>query len=393
MHAADDPLRPLLARLGSEAGFLALGAAPVAYARDEAQYQSWLDGGFHAGMDWLADSMEVRLDLRRRFPWAASLVVAVKEYRPHDPPAGASAGVARQVSAYARGRDYHEVLLGALKGLGNRLEKELSPRPLRRHAYVDTGPVLERQAAEAAGLGWIGKNGLLLRGDVGSWTFLGVLVTDLELTPGPFRGDPLPGSCGSCRACQPACPTDAFVQPGVVDSRRCISYLTIEHRGEIDRSLRRSMGGWIFGCDLCQTACPFDHRALVRPQTRPEDSFTAVSPELASTTLPELLSLDEEEFRRRFKNTPLWRPRREGLLRNALIAAANLRRLDCVDPARALLKDPSWVLREAAGWCLAEMRAPRGLQDLREAMEQEEDPERRRIMAQDLIRWAGASPR
>jgi len=187
-----------------------------------------------------------------------------------------------------------------------------------------------------------------------------------------------------------------LIAPGVIDSGRCISYLTIEHRGPIDRSLRRAMGGWIFGCDLCQTACPINHRALRRqkiPGGPAEDDFTAPSPALTGITLPQLLSLDEDAFRQRFRKTPLWRPRREGLLRNALIAAANLRRLDCVDPARALLRDPSWVLREAASWCLSELRPPEGLDDLRAAMQREEDAQRQKVLAQDLIRWAGALPR
>ena len=393
---ADDELRPLLTRLGAEVGLDALGSAPVAYPRHEQQLKAWLDEGRHAGMSWLAESADLRLDVRRRFPGARSLLVGVKAYRPHDPLAGSESGIVRGVSAYARGRDYHEVLLDRFKLLGNRLEQELTPRPVRRHAYVDTGPVLERQAAVEAGLGWQGKNGLLLRPGEGSWTFLGVLVTDLDLSPGPLDGHTASGSCGSCRACLAACPTGALIAPGVIDSGRCISYLTIEHRGPIDRSLRRAMGGWIFGCDLCQTACPINHRALRRqkiPGGPAEDDFTAPSPALTGITLPQLLSLDEDAFRQRFRKTPLWRPRREGLLRNALIAAANLRRLDCVDPARALLRDPSWVLREAASWCLSELRPPEGLDDLRAAMQREEDAQRQKVLAQDLIRWAGALPR
>jgi epoxyqueuosine reductase len=340
-------------------------------------------------MKWLEESVELRLDLRGRFAWAKSILVLVHPYRPAPLARGGGKGIARHVSAYARGKDYHEVVLERLQAVGNRLEAELSPRPLRRHAYVDTGPVMERQMALAAGLGWLGKNGLLLRPREGSWFFLSVLVTDLELEPGPVldgRENPASrGSCGRCRACQPACPTDAFVQPGVLDSARCISYLTIEHRGSIDRGLRRAMGGWIFGCDLCQTACPFGHRAQ-----RGEPDFTAAGDALTGVELPELLALDDDAFRRRFKSTPLWRPRREGLLRNALIVAANLGREDCVEAACGLLRDDSGVLRECASWALAELGQPSGLAALQAALETEADDELRRLMAQDLIRLAGA---
>jgi epoxyqueuosine reductase len=216
------------------------------------------------------------------------------------------------------------------------------------------------------------------------------MVTDLELTAEPASS---PGSCGSCRACQPACPTDAFVAPGVLDSSRCISYLTIEHRGSIPRALRRQMGAWLFGCDLCQTSCPIAHRATRRPIKPETEDFTAVGVAVSGITLPELLSLDEEEFRRRFKSTPLWRPRREGLLRNALIVAANLGRLDCVDAARALLEDPSPVLREAASWCLAELGEQTGAFALKAALQRENEPELKSLMAQDLIRLAAGEAR
>ncbi len=385
--------RLLLHQLARDSDFSALGVAPCVLAGEEERLRKWLEAGYHAQMKWLETSSKVRVDLRRRFPWAKSVLVVARAYPPRTLPLHDEYGLAPFVSSYARGQDYHRILLQRLQELGNRLQSALAPRPLKRHAYVDTGPVLERQLAVAAGLGWLGKNGLLLNGQYGSWAFLGVLVTDLELKPGLVSQDASLGSCGSCRACQPACPTDAFVAPGVLDSRRCISYLTIEHRGPIPRELRHKMGAWLFGCDLCQTSCPIAHHALSQKREQAEEDFTDPSAAVTGITLPELLFLNEEEFRRRFKSTPLWRPRREGLLRNALIVAANLRRSDCIDPARQLLRDPSPVLREAASWCLAQLEGQAGAFELKAALQRESDPEVKSLMAQDLIRLAAGGPR
>ncbi len=387
------PTRLLISRLARECGFSAAGVAPCALPQEETRLQDWLAKDYHAQMEWLESSAEVRLDLRTRFPWARSVLVVACAYPARVLPLGDEHGIAPFVSSYARGKDYHHILLERLEKLGNRLESALSPRPLRRHAYVDTGPALERQLAAAAGLGWLGKNGLLLSARHGSWAFLGVMVCDLDLSVGPLQEESAMGSCGTCRACQPACPTGAFVAPGVLDSNRCISYLTIEHRGSIPRALRAAMGAWLFGCDLCQSSCPIAHRANQSEREPSEEDFTAIGLAVSGITLPELLGLNEEEFRRRYKSTPLWRPRREGLLRNALIVAANLGRSDCLDAARALLEDPSPVLRETASWCLAELGEQEGAFALKAALQRESEPELKSLMAQDLIRLAAGAAR
>ncbi len=337
-------------------GFDAAGIAPPDLPQEAVHLDAWLNAGHAAGMDWIGRERATRLDLRRRLPWARSVVVVAKRYYPPELDGTPAGGLARYVSVYARGRDYHDVLRPRLQRLGERIAQEIAGGGMRWRLYVDTGPLLERQLAAAAGIGWLGKNTLLLLPRGGSWFFLGTLVTDLALeraNASPGAMPPSLGSCGRCVACQPACPTDALVEPGVLDARRCISYLTIEHRGPIERSLRRAMGGWLFGCDLCQSACPFNFKARSLPA--PDVQEFAPHPALTGIDLPELLRMDKAAFTARFRGTALTRPRREGLLRNALIVAANLGRTDCLPAARTLLGDRSPTLREAASWCLAEL--------------------------------------
>ena len=335
-----------------DVGFDDAGIAPVAVPQHEDRLRGWLDAGRHASMQWLARNTEVRLDLRSRFPWARSVVVVLRSYRGSADGVGRD-GIARFVSSYARGEDYHDVLIPRLDALAERM-RSVEPE-LESHAYVDTGPVLERQLAVEAGLGWQGNNTLLLHPKHGSRFFLGVLVTSLELAPTPSSV----GSCGTCRACQPACPTGAFVAPGVLDAGRCISYLTIEHRGPIPRELRPAMGQWLFGCDLCQTCCPFEVGASASgdPVFRATDTTLGIS-------LAELLRLDDDGFRARFRRTPLWRPKRVGLLRNALIVVGNGEHVDCVPAVVELLRDEEPVLREAASWALGRL----GISETRDAL-------------------------
>jgi epoxyqueuosine reductase len=348
--------------LARRCGFDDAGVAPPTLPEEADHLDRWLAAGYAGGMDWLARDRDLRLDLRHRFPWARSVVVVLRAYRPDPSSSPPADGLARHVSTYAWGDDYHDVLLPDLERLAAALGSESVGGGSRWHAYVDTGPVLERQLARVAGLGWLGKNTLLMNARGGSWFFLGVLVTDLGLVP----GRPVRTSCGTCRACQPACPTGAFVAEGVLDASRCISYLTIEHRGPIERGLRRAMGEWVFGCDLCQTACPFNFG--VAPAG---DPALAWKDAVAGISLREVLHLTEDGFRGRFRRTALWRPRREGLLRNALIVVANARRMDCRREVRRLLADDSPVLREAASWCLAELGDAGSLPALQHAADRE----------------------
>jgi epoxyqueuosine reductase len=353
-------------------GFDEAGIAPVDLPDEAPRLRAWLEAGYAGTMSWLEREPEVRIDLRERFPWAKSVVVVMRRYAPAGVPA---TGLAPYVSSYALGPDYHDVLLPRLRELG----AELGEAP--SHAYVDTGPALERRLAQAAGLGWTGHNTLLLNARRGSRSFLGALVSGLELAPTPGRS----GSCGTCTACQPACPTSAFVRPGVLDARRCISYLTIEFRGMIPRDLRPAMGQWLFGCDLCQTCCPFEVRSRA-----PSDPEFVPGPAL-DLDLESLLRLDEAGFRTRFRRTPLWRPRRIGLLRNAVIVVANGEHHEALPAVRALLADPSPVLREVASWAIASCPDPEGHDALVAAVAREPEVAVRALMAGDLRRLEAAS--
>jgi epoxyqueuosine reductase len=315
-------------------------------------------------MAWLARDPEVRIDLRERFPWARSIVVVLRRYGAHR----SDRGLAPFVASYALGADYHDVMLPNLKEFATKLGEG------RSHTYVDTGPALERRLAAAAGLGWTGHNTLLLNARNGSRTFLGVVVSEIEFEPTPSRN----ASCGTCTACQTACPTEAFVRPGVLDARRCISYLTIEFRGMIPRELRPAMGQWLFGCDLCQTCCPFEmnSRAGSSPEFSPTDSL--------DLNLKELLQMDDDEFRSRFRRTPLWRPRREGLLRNAVIVVTNGEHLDALPAVTALLNDDSAVLREVASWCIGRIGGVDARRTLTRALERETDPAVAELMRFDV---------
>jgi epoxyqueuosine reductase len=360
-----------LQSLAASAGFDDAGVAQVSLLEHEATLREWLGRGYAGGMGWLTRNTEVRLDPSERFEWARSIVVVRCDYSMHRD----DTGLGRYVASYAQGIDYHDLLLPRLKELAASLETAAGCA-MQWHAYVDTGPILERQLAQAAGMGWIGHNTLLLSPGSGSHFFLGVLITDLELDPSRRES----ASCGSCTACQTACPTEAFVEAGVLDARRCISYLTIEHKGPIDRDLRPAMGEWMFGCDLCQSSCPVNYRSreVGDPELNAEDAVTGIG-------LADLLTLSDAEFRTRFKGTPLSRPKREGLLRNALIVAANGEHFDCVDAARSLLQDASPVLREAAAWCLATL-APRQASPWIETMLETESEDWVREAVQEDVR-------
>jgi epoxyqueuosine reductase len=331
-------------------GFDLAGVAPAAPAPTSSFLREWLARGFAGEMEWLNRRVEARIDPRRVLEHARSVVAVALVYDPGlRPPAGRGRG---GVARYAGGEDYHDVLRERLRALGAGLEA-LAQRAVRWRAYVDTGPVLERALAAQAGLGWVGKNTCLIHRELGSYLFLGALLTDLDLP----ADTPEPDHCGSCRACLDACPTQAFVEPHVLDATRCLSYLTIESRSAIPERFREAQGDLVFGCDLCQEVCPFNLRERRRvPQDRLGlRARLAPRTEWVAPSLGWLLSLDEAAWRAATRRSALRRAKHRFLLRNALVAAGN-----SADPAlRPLLErhaagaDP--LLAEHARWALGRL--------------------------------------
>lgn len=283
-------------------GFDRCGIARAGHVDPEDRLGQWLARGFHADMDWMAARKELRQDTTLKLPGARSVVAVARNYYHPDPPHAADAP---RVARYARGRDYHKVLKKPLKALGAFIET-LDPEA-RWEIGVDSAPFMERAWAERAGVGWVGKNSLILNREMGSWFFLGVLVTTLELAP----DEPLPPHCGTCRACIDACPTQAIVEDGVVDARQCISYQTIENRGDIPQEIQDRMKPWVFGCDICQEVCPWNRFAT--PTTEPD--FTP-RPEVAYPNAGQLLNMTEAQFVDVFNGTPVMRAKRTGMQRN-----------------------------------------------------------------------------
>jgi len=268
-------------------------------------FRRWVEAGHAGTMGYLERRLPERADPRRVLADARSVVTVALNYFQGE----AEDASWKPVARYAWGRDYHDVMTPRLEALARFIGEAAGARG---KCYVDTGPLLERDLAARAGLGWVGKNTMLLSPALGSWFFIGVLLTTAELV----HGEPLPDRCGTCRACLDACPTDAFAAPYVLDARRCISYLTIEHRGDIDPALAAKMGEWEFGCDICQDVCPWNRRA---PVTR-EAAFRPAAPYPGAAAVA---GMDDEEFRARFAGTPLTRPKAQGMRRNAAIALGN----------------------------------------------------------------------
>ena len=335
-----------------ELGCDRVGIAPAGEARHAAGFRRWVEEGHHADMMWLARNTARRTDPRNVVPCARSVVMAGFSYFSEAPPARLWNDPSRgRVARYAWGADYHDVLLPRLMEL-SRFIKQEAPGTAQCRAYVDTGPLLERTWAAEAGLGFIGKNSLLISPQYGSYLFLGGVITDAELDhdePAADDGATLgKGSCGTCRRCLTACPTHAFPAPYILNSNLCISYLTIELKGDIPDSLRGKMGNWIYGCDECQTVCPW----VKRYSKPPEDRFLAFDPDRFCPDLMELMALDDEAFRKRYKGTPLTRTKRRGLLRNTAVALGNWGVREALPALRRALEDREPLVRSHAQWAI-----------------------------------------
>jgi epoxyqueuosine reductase len=295
-------------RKGLSLGFAAVGIARATSLGTEAErLHEWLDRGYHASMRWMASRAEERVDPREVLRGARSIIsVAVNYYTPEEHAGEPGAG---KVSRYAWGDDYHDILAEQLRTLWSWIQGEFPG--VEGTWYVDTGPVMEKAWAERAGIGWIGKHANLITRSHGSWVFLGEIITTLDLEP----DSPAVDHCGTCTLCIEACPTQAIVQPYVVESQRCLSYLTIEHRGPIEGDVRDHFEGWVFGCDICQDVCPWNKKFA----TPTDDDRFAPREGNLEPDLYEWGQMDSAEFRRRFSGSPIKRAKHEGLRRNIQI--------------------------------------------------------------------------
>ncbi len=288
-----------------------------------------------------------------------------------------------QIARYARGRDYHKVMKHKMRTLVEHISGALGEEISARW-YVDDGPMLDRAAAQRAGLGWFGKNTNILTGELGSWVFLGQVITNLELAPDP----PLRKTCGACVRCIDACPTGAIVAPYVVDNTRCISYQTIENRGSIPLELRAGMQDWIFGCDICQEVCPVNRKA--RPAAEPEFSRRGMD----TGDLTEILGLSDDQFRQRFAGTPVMRAKRVGLQRNACVALGNRQARQAIPALAAALVEGEPLVRAHAAWALGEIGGTAAKAHLELALAAESDAEVHDEIQAALTRagqWGAAS--
>lgn len=330
-------------------GFELVGIAAAAPADNFARLGDWLDAGYAGEMAYMHRQREARRLPASILADVRSVVMVGMNYaRPEARKEGRS--LTGRVARYAQGADYHHVLWRKLNELLEWVQARVPG--CRGRGVVDTAPLLERDFARRAGLGWVGKNTMLLNKRLGSYLFLGALLLDIELRPGAAHES---SHCGTCTACLDACPTDAFVGPGQLDARRCISYLTIELRGPVPAELRPGLGDWVFGCDVCQEVCPWNRKA-------PAAKEPAFAPrlDLEPVDLIELLGLSDEEFRRRFRGTALTRAKRRGLLRNAALVLGNRGDSAVLPALRRALSDPEPLVREAAGWAIERIEQARG---------------------------------
>ena len=350
-------INELRADLETEAkriGFCAFGIAPaVEDGRAASSLDSWLASGMHGTMDWMENRAEQRRSPQALWPEARSVIALGMSYAPAGDPLTLEAfpELAR-VSIYAQGKDYHDIVKKALKALARWLVGEAKKRGLGEigvKVFVDTAPVMEKPLAQASGFGWQGKHTNLVSREHGSWLFLGEIYTTLDLDADVPEAD----HCGSCQACQDACPTQAFPAPYRLDARRCISYLTIEHKGPIPAEFRKAIGNRIYGCDDCLAVCPWNKFAEAASANR---AFLARA-ELSAPRLSDLLTLDDAGFRRLFAGSPIKRIGRDRFVRNCLIAAGNSGNKALLPLAEELAGDPDPVVAEAAEWAAGQLRA------------------------------------
>ena len=346
MPPAADPRHAIRTRALS-LGFDAIGFAEAELGSEARErLVDFLDQGFHGDMGWMAARADQRADPRALWPEARSVIVLGLSYAPHDDPLAVIGQKDRgAVSVYARHRDYHDIMKGRLKHLAQFIVGRFGAGV---KVFVDTAPVMEKPLGQRAGLGWQGKHTNLVSRRHGSWLFLGEVYTTLAIAPDPEHQD----HCGTCERCLTACPTDAFPSPYRLDARRCVSYLTIEHKGPIPLDLRPLMGNRIYGCDDCLAVCPWNRFAT--PTVHPGLQARA---DLTAPALAELATLDDAGFRARFAGSPIKRIGRNRFVRNVLIAIGNSADPSLAPVADRLIADPDQVVAEAASWACDRLAA------------------------------------
>ena len=378
-----------------ELGFDLVGVAPAAPLDGDAFYGQWLAMGHAGAMDYLHRYRDRRRDPSLLVPGARTVLCLGMHYGPEFP--SETGPLDGRLARYARGDDYHDLIADRLAQLWEWMQSEAGRQPgsgseacAEGRCFVDTAPVLERELAGLAGLGWRGKNTCLINQQQGSWFLLGEIVSsvDLELS------EPAADRCGTCTRCLDACPTGAFPEPYVLDARRCISYLTIELKGAIPRDLRSGTGNWVLGCDVCQEVCPWNRRAGARGAGARREPALAARDGLSPPHLPHLLSLDRDAFNALFRRHPGKRPKRRGLLRNAAVALGNSGRPEAVPYLVAALADEEPLVRGHAAWALGEIGGRDAARALESGVGREGDREVRREMedALERITAVGSSP-
>ncbi len=341
-------LKEKLVNKALEEGFAKVNIThPKAVPELAARLERFVAKGHHGQMGWMAERMHWRGDPSALWPEAKSIIMLAEPYTPsHDPMAVDQMPDRGAISVYAQNRDYHDIVKKRLKRVGRWLIEEAGGEI---KVFVDTAPVMEKPIAAAAGLGWQGKHTNLLSRDLGSYFFLGSIFTTHELPPDA----PVRNTCGACTACLDACPTDAFPAPGQLDARRCISYLTIEHKGPVPEELRPALGNKIYGCDNCLAACPWNKFAVDASEMR-----YAAREDLIAPPLEELAALDDAGFRQKFSGSPIKRVGRDRFLRNVAYAMGNSGNPKFAPLLRNLARDPNPTLAEAAQWALTRLKKP-----------------------------------
>ncbi|MGB1891813.1 MAG: tRNA epoxyqueuosine(34) reductase QueG [Candidatus Latescibacterota bacterium] len=354
-------------------GFTLFGVTTVDPLQGAGFYAEWIERGYAGTMDYLKRNVDKRGDVRALVPGAQSVLSLGMEYWQSTPEVEDDGRPRGRFAAYARGDDYHDVIKERLFALWDFIREEVDTT-LEGRVYVDTAPVLERELAQRSGLGWWGKNTCLINKRRGSHFFLAEVVSTLALPP----DGPATDHCGTCTRCMDACPTDAFPEPYVLDAQRCISYLTIELKGAIPRALRKGMGDWVYGCDICQDVCPWNRRAEPACEPAYESRAGFERPDLI-----EWMALDRETFNKTFRRNPAKRPKRRGLLRNVAVALGNSGDPRAVAPLIGALDDEEALVRSHAAWGLARLGAKQACAALQARLAVEEDAEVR-----EEIEWA-----